>query len=248
MSERVQKILREWGIASRREAETMILAGKVKVNGIQVQLGDKANAQFDKIEVDGKVITDKQKPNLVYILLNKPKDVICTCEDPRNRKTVLDFLSPELRLGKGIHPIGRLDRNSTGALLLTNDGGLTLSLSHPRYHLPKTYLVSLAGNIPNNILKSWAEGFIWEGKLTLPADIEVIKRQKGKTQIKIILKEGRNRQIRRIAESFGYPVIQLHRTAISFLTLTKLAVGKYRFLNSSEVKQLYFDSQNFSQL
>ncbi len=246
MSERVQKILRQWGIASRREAETMILADRVKVNGIQVRLGDKANAQTDRIEVDGQIITDKQKPDLVYILLNKPKGVISTCEDPKNRKTVLDLLSPELRSGQGIHPVGRLDRNSTGALLLTNDGSLTLSLTHPRYHLPKTYLVGLKGNIPDVILQKWAEGFIWEGKRTLPADIIIKQRQADKTLLEIILREGRNKQIRGIAEHFGYPVIRLHRTAIGSLKLAKLTSGGYRFLKSSEVKQLKSNFKHFS--
>jgi pseudouridine synthase len=247
MSERIQKILREWGVASRRQAESLIREGRVKVNGIQVQLGDKANGKIDKIELDGQLITGKQKPNLVYILMNKPKGVICTCEDPQNRKTVLDLLSPELRSGQGIHLVGRLDRNSTGALLLTNDGLLTLNLTHPRYHLPKTYLVRLKGNIPDAMLQTWAEGFVWEGKQTLPADIIIKQRQANQTILEIVLREGRNRQIRGIAEYFGYPVTRLHRTAIGSLKLAKLVSGGYRFLTSAEVNQLKIHSQPFSQ-
>lgn len=237
MSERVQKIIREWGIASRREAEKMILSGRIKINGNLAKLGDKANAEIDKIELDGKIIT-QSKPNLVYILLNKPKGVICTCEDPRQRKTVLDLLPPQLKLGQGIHPVGRLDRNSTGALLLTNDGAFTLRLTHPRYHLNKTYNVWLAGNIPNRVLEKWSQGVMLEGKLTLPTDIVIKERKKNQTNIEIILREGKNRQIRRIAENLGYPVIKLHRTAIGTLKIAKLASGKYRFLDSSEVQQL----------
>lgn len=245
MSERVQKILREWGVASRREAEAMILAGRVKVNGVKVQLGEKADSKVDRIEVDGQLISNQQKPSLVYILLNKPKGVICTCEDPKNRKTVLDLLSTELRSSKGIHPVGRLDRNSTGALLLTNDGSFTLSLTHPRYHLPKTYSVWLTGSVPYHVLQEWATGIMCDGKLTMPADITIMDRKTDKTHIEIILREGRNRQIRRVAETLGYPVIKLHRTAIGSLKLAKLTFGKYRFLNSSEVKQLQSQKQSF---
>ena len=156
--------MREWGIASRREAEKIILAGKVKVNGHVITLGDKANPNKDKIEVDGKVLSRRNRPELVYILLNKPKGVVSSCDDPKKRKTVLDLLNPELQLGQGIHPVGRLDMDSTGALILSNDGGFTLSLTHPRYHLPKTYQVWLKGDMPDNLIKKWSEGFLWEGK------------------------------------------------------------------------------------
>lgn len=246
MSERVQKILREWGIASRREAENLIREGRIKVNGVLVNLGDQANPKTDKIELDGKTITGKEKPNLVYILLNKPKGIICTCEDPQNRQTVLDLLSPALKSGQGIHPVGRLDRNSTGALLLTNDGSFTLNLTHPRYHLPKTYLVGLIGNVSKAHLKQWAEGFMWEGKKTLPTTITIMEKQPNRTLIEIILTEGRNRQIRRIAEHFGYSVNRLHRTAIGSIKISKLTSGSYRFLTPSEVKQLQSDFKHFS--
>ncbi len=237
MTERVQKILREWGIASRREAEKMIIAGRIKINGNPVKLGDKADSETDKIELDGKIIA-QPKPNLIYLLLNKPKGVICTCEDPRQRKTVLDLLPPELKSGQGIHPVGRLDRNSTGALILTNDGSLTLKLTHPRYHLAKTYNVWLAGYVPNEVLQKWSQGVMLEGKLSLPAEITIKERQKDKTNIEIILREGKNRQIRRIAENFGYQVLKLHRTAIGSLKIAHLASAKYRFLSSSELHKL----------
>lgn len=236
--ERVQKILREWGIASRREGERMILEGRVKVNGVTVKLGDQANAQRDKIEIDGKIFSPKQKPSLVYLLLNKPKGYICTCNDPRQRKTVLDLLPSQLRSGYGIHPVGRLDRNSTGALILTNDGALTVSLTHPRYHHPKTYLVTLKGKMPDRLVQKWRDGFLWEGKKTLPADIIIYDRDEEKTQMQIVLREGRNRQIRRIAELFGYPVLSLHRSAIAFLTVSALSAGKYRHLTAAEIRQL----------
>ncbi|NCO76431.1 MAG: rRNA pseudouridine synthase [Cyanobacteria bacterium] len=238
MSERIQKILREWGIASRREAETMITEGRVKVNGVITQLGDKANAVQDKIEVDGKILSNDYRPRLIYFLLNKPKGYISTCEDPQGRKTVMDLLPPHLKSGKGIHPVGRLDRNSTGALLLTNDGSLTVKLTHPRYDLPKTYLVTLEGNIPNKIIQQWAEGFMWEGKQTLPAEITINKRSGNQTQMEIILREGRYRQIRRIAELFGYPVVSLHRKAIGTIKIASLSSGKYRTLTIPEMYNL----------
>ncbi|AUC60079.1 23S rRNA pseudouridine2605 synthase RluB [Cyanobacterium sp. HL-69] len=244
MVDRVQKILREWGIASRREAEKIILAGKVKVNGHVITLGDKANPNKDKIEVDGKVLSRRNRPELVYILLNKPKGVVSSCDDPKKRKTVLDLLNPELQLGQGIHPVGRLDMDSTGALILSNDGGFTLSLTHPRYHLPKTYQVWLKGDMPDNLIKKWSEGFLWEGKKTLPAQIVVKKRTVSKTLIEIVLHEGRNRQIRRIAELFGHPVIGLHRSAIAFIRLGNLGLGECRFLTASEVNKLSIIAHN----
>lgn len=238
MSERIQKILREWGIASRREAETMITDGRVKVNRVISQLGDKADVAKDIIQVDGKILSNDYRPRLVYLLLNKPKGYISTCNDPEGRKTVMDLLPPRLKSGKGIHPVGRLDRNSTGALLLTNDGSLTVSLTHPRYDLPKTYLVTLEGNIPNKIVQQWAEGFMWEGKQTLPTEIIINKRSGNQTQMEIILREGRNRQIRRIAELFGYPVVTLHRKAIDTIKISSLSSGKCRNLTTSEIYNL----------
>ena len=235
MIQRVQKILREWGVASRREAERMILAGRVNLNGIPVQLGDRADATKDKIEVDGVRLT--YRPTLIYILLHKPKGVVSTCKDPQKRKTVIDLLDPELRLGQGIHPVGRLDRNSSGALLLTNDGTLTLSLTHPRYHLPKTYQVWVEGYPPESSLQQWREGIILDNQKTLPAKVEVLTRKENKTLLKVVIKEGRNRQIRRICELLGFPVINLHRTAIGSIKLSFLPRGKYRFFRRLGVRQ-----------
>ena len=246
MSERIQKILRDWGIASRREAEKMILAGRINVNGIPCKLGDKADPDRDKIVVDNQELTRRYRPRLVYILLHKPKGYICTCDDPRNRKTVLDLLPPKLQKGKGIHPVGRLDRNSTGALLLTNDGALTMALTHPRYHQPKTYLVTLQGSMDDQKLTTWAKGFMWEGKKTLPADIILNERNSKHTKIKIILQEGRNRQIRNIGEYFGHPVLTLHRQSIGSLQVSSLPLGKYRLLTQTEINSLKKKLINYS--
>ncbi|GAB4229056.1 MAG: pseudouridine synthase [Stanieria sp.] len=256
MTERVQKILSQWGIASRRQAEKMILAGRVSLNGKVVKLGDKANLKVDRLEVDGRKIKPLNRPDLVYILLNKPAGVVSTCNDPQNRTTVLDLLPATLKEGQGIHPVGRLDLNSSGALLLTNDGDLTLTLTHPRYHLPKTYLVWIDGHPTDAELNLWRRGIYLSGRKTLPAQVRVVntairdgeetspslavKQNAENTLLEIIITEGRNRQIRRIAEQLGYQVLKLHRTAIGEISLQlpkqpMLLPGSYRYLQNKEV-------------
>ena len=219
MEERLQKILSQWGIASRREAEAMILAGRVRCNGTVVGLGQKADPESDAIEVDGKLIQPIHRPTPVYLLLHKPAGVVSTCDDPRGRPTVMDLLPPELRASQGIPPVGRLDADSTGALLLTNDGELTFVLTHPSHSISKTYQVWVQGEPPESVLQQWRQGVLLKGIKTRPAQIRVISQSSGETCLEIILKEGRNRQIRRIAQQLGYPVIQLHRTAIGPIEL-----------------------------
>ncbi|NES83202.1 MAG: rRNA pseudouridine synthase, partial [Moorea sp. SIO2B7] len=212
MVERVQKILSQWGIASRRQAEKMILAGRVRLNGNIVLLGQKADPSKDRLELDGRMIKISDRPQLIYLLLNKPSGVVSTCHDPRNRPTVLDLLPPQLQHGQGIHPVGRLDAESTGALILTNDGELTLTLTHPRYHLPKTYQVWVQGHPCESTLQVWRNGVILSGRKTLPAKVNIVKHSKEKTLLEIVLTEGRNRQIRRIANHLGFAVVNLHHT------------------------------------
>jgi 23S rRNA pseudouridine2605 synthase len=229
MDERVQKILAQWGIASRRQAEQMILAGRVLLNGNIVHLGQKANPDRDRIEVDGVPVKATNRPQLVYLLLNKPAGVVSTCSDPQARSKVLDLLPPKLRYGQGIHPVGRLDADSTGALLLTNDGKLTFCLTHP-----------VQGRPPEPILKAWRQGIILSGRKTMPAQVQVLDRAQDQTMLEVILSEGRNRQIRRTAEQLGYPVVGLHRTAIGSIQLQPpsepiLSVGCYRSLTNSEI-------------
>lgn len=244
MDERLQKILSQWGIASRRQAEQMILDGRVRLNGTVVHLGQKANPEQDQIEVDGVVVTPNNRPQLFYLLLHKPAGVVSTCRDPWNRKTVLDLLPADLQSGQGIHPVGRLDTESTGALLLTNDGDLTFYLTHPRHHIPKTYQVWVKGHPPEAVLQQWRRGIILSGKRTLPAQVHMIKRSDNQTLLEVILQEGRNRQIRRVAEQVGYPVVHLHRSAIGPVQLQSLPGGQYRFLEDTEVGSLrtYVDS------
>lgn len=248
MQERVQKILSQWGIASRRQAEEMILAGRVQVNGAPIQLGQKADPEYDRLEVDGIPLQTGSRPQPLYLLLHKPAGVVSTCQDPQGRTTVLDLLPPAVRSNSGIHPVGRLDGESTGALLLTNDGALTFYLTHPRHHIPKTYQVWVEGHPSVDALQQWQQGVNLEGRRTLPADITVLATQPHATLLEVVLREGRNRQIRRTAELLGHPVLQLHRTAIGPIRLqlpgqAPLPEGHYRPLQEFEIHflQTQFD-------
>lgn len=247
MHTRLQKILSQWGIASRRQAEKMIEQGRVRVNGRIVHLGDTANSEVDRIEVDGLLIQPTDRPELRYLLLNKPAGVVCTCSDPRGRRTVLDLL-PSSMQSQGIHPVGRLDFQTTGALLLTNDGELTFQLTHPKHGIAKTYEVWVKGHPPSSVLTAWRQGVMLDRSPTLPAEVRVLKKDLSahKTLLEVVLKEGRNRQIRRVAALLGYPVLDLHRRAIGPIKLrsrhnikkkgqAELSPGEYRPLTPKEV-------------
>jgi 23S rRNA pseudouridine2605 synthase len=251
VTERIQKILSKWGIASRRQAEKMILAGRVKLNDRIATLGDKADLNIDKLTVDGQVIQHHHRPTLIYLLLNKPLGVVSTCNDPQKRPTVIDLLPTYLKQGQGIHPVGRLDVNSSGALLLSNDGSFTLNLTHPRYHLPKTYHVWLDGCPTNQDLDIWRQGVMLFEQKTLPAKVRILQQKQTKTLLEIILIEGKNRQIRRVAKQLGFNVIALHRTAIASITLhtesgNYLFKGDYRHLTTEEVTFLQKTLKNKS--
>lgn len=235
MAERLQKIISRFGIASRREAEQMILASRVRLNGaIVTELGVKADPESDRIEVDGKLINKTHSPPKVYLLLNKPVATICTRYDPQGRRTVLDLLPPQYQ---HLYPVGRLDYNSSGALLLTNDGDLANHLTHPRHHIAKTYEVWVRGQIERAALQAWQTGVELDGRLTLPCDVKVMAQTSDRTQLQITLKEGRNRQIRRVADLLNHSVVALHRTAIAKISLGNLPIGKYRHLTELEVQQ-----------
>ena len=243
MEARLQKILAQWGIASRREAEEMIRQSRVCVNGVLAHLGQKVDPYQDKISIDGQPVIVQQRPSLIYLLLHKPVGVVSTCHDPQGRLTVLDLLPSELRAGWGIHPVGRLDVDSTGALILTNDGELTYGLTHPSHSICKTYRVVVQGHPPVRVLKRWSQGIFLEGRITRPAQVRLIESYIDQSCLEIVLQEGRNRQIRRIAEQLGYPVIKLHRTAIGSIQLKTsttvfLPSGKYRHLSADEISFL----------
>ena len=227
---RLQKIISESGLLSRRKADLLIKQSRVTLNGRQALIGDKADPHFGHILVDGKDLP--KKPTHKVFLLNKPHGVISTCQDNHGRKTILSLIPFNLRLG--LHPVGRLDSNSRGAILLTNNGDLTLRLTHPNYSHTKTYMVWVNGQPNQSILNKWRKGVVLDGKMTMPATIEVMQIRNKKTLLKVILKEGRNRQIRRIANLLGYPVQDLQRIEISNIKLNGLKEGDWRELNKNE--------------
>jgi 23S rRNA pseudouridine2605 synthase len=245
MEERLQKLLAQRGIASRRHSEQLIVEGKVRVNGQVAVLGQKANPDIDAIEVDGQVLGRAQRPDCIYILIHKPLGVVTTCDDPWGRPTVLDLLPPKYG-GIGLHPVGRLDAQTTGALLLTNDGALTFHLTHPAHHVSKTYQVLVSGDPSPDVLDQWRSGIVLEGKRTRPAIVQVLtpfNKNRNATLLEVILQEGRKRQIRLVAKTLRHPVLQLHRTQIASLGLVnsvgdQLAPGQYRILAPSEISPL----------
>ena len=251
MAARLQKILAQWGIASRRQSEQLILARRVLVNGEIAILGQTAEPGTDRIEVDGKLITLQGRPAPVYLLLNKPIGVISTCADPQGRQTVLELLPPQLRECEGIHPVGRLDIDSSGALLLTNDGELTFRLTHPSHSVGKTYEAWVEGHPTPATLAAWREGIDLDGQYTFPAEVRVIKQKDDRTLLSIVLTEGRNRQVRRVASQLGYPVLQLHRTKIGKISVDgELAIplGCYRSLKLAEIENLSTGASSKSRL
>jgi 23S rRNA pseudouridine2605 synthase len=249
MTARLQKILSQWGVASRRKAEQLILDGRVRVNGAVAKLGQTAEPTTDRIEVDGRLISVQSRPAPVYLLLNKPVGVVSTCFDPQGRPTVLELLPPQLRECEGIHPVGRLDIDSSGALLLTNDGELTFRLTHPRHSISKTYAVWVQGQPSTAVLTAWRNGIDLDEQYTLPAQVTVIDQKADRTLLKIVLTEGRNRQIRRVAIQLAHPVLHLHRTRIGNISIdgdhsidrlrqNSVSIGCYRHLQLAELQSL----------
>lgn len=231
MEQRLQKIMAKAGYGSRRANEKIIRQGRVRVNGRVVRLGDKADPQTDHITVDGEPI-ELEEP--VYIMLNKPKGVLSSTEDDEERTTVLDLVDIEGH----IYPVGRLDKPSEGLILLTNDGKLAHRLTHPRYEHDKLYDVTVDGQIPDEALRQWRGGLRLGDKMTAPAEVEVVERASDYTRLRITLREGRKRQIRRIAALFGHPVRRLFRQAIGPLQIGDLPPGRWRHLTKEEVQSL----------
>ena len=239
--ERLQKIISRAGLMSRREAENFILAGKVSVDGkIISELGTKADLQKNKICVEGKELTFAEKK--VYILLNKPRGYISTAKDDRGRRTVLDLVTG---ITERIYPVGRLDYDSEGLLLLTNDGELMNKLLHPKYKIAKTYRAKILGNISQENLKKLCEGIELEDGLTAPAKFSLIGAGKNFSTVEITIHEGRNRQIRRMFAAVGHEVISLRRIKFAGVTLKNLPVGKFRSLTEEEIFSLYKKAENF---
>jgi pseudouridine synthase len=228
---RLQKYLSIAGICSRRHGEELILAGKVWVNGkIVTELGTRVDPSTDTVEIDGKPVLERQR--MVYIALNKPGGYVTSCEQP-GEKLVMDLMN----IPERIYPIGRLDKDSTGLLLLTNDGPLHHRLSHPSFDHEKEYVVTLAAPISDSALQKMAQGLLLSGKHTRPAEIHRISLRR----FRIILKEGKNRQIRRMVQKVGQEVVGLHRIRIAGIRLGKLDPGKWRFLDPGEIEVLTAD-------
>ncbi len=233
--DRLQKVIAQAGIASRREAETMISEGRVIVNGAVVsEQGIKVDPAKDHIKVDGKRLKPPSKK--VYILLNKPKRCITTRHDPEGRPTVMDFISD---VKDRISPVGRLDYETEGLLLLTNDGDLANALMHPKNEVEKTYWAKVRGHLSEETLLKIARGGISlpTGK-TAPCKIRALHQTQENAWVELILHEGKKREIRRVLERVGHPVVKLKRVAYAFLKIRGLALGKYRYLTSFEIKKL----------
>ena len=229
---RLQKLIAAAGICSRRHAEALLQQGRVQVNGRTAQLGDRANPDTDDIRLDGEPLRPAAPP--LVLLLNKPAGVVSSCHDPEGRPTVLDLLPPELARGQGLHPVGRLDAASRGALLLSNDGALTLRLTHPRFAHRKRYRVWVQGQPSADSLARWRAGVPLDGRPSLPVAVKLLGHRRGNTELELELREGRNRQIRRTAELLGHPVLDLQRTAIGAIGLGALPEGRWRRLDPQE--------------
>lgn len=236
MEERLQKIMANAGVASRRKCEQLILDGKVEVNGeVVTALGVKADPATDIITVNGKAIT--ANANKVYAAFHKPKGVITSMSDPEGRKTVLDFIKG---IGGRVYPVGRLDYDTEGLLLLTNDGDLANMLMHPRHHVAKTYHATVKGIPHGDLLEKLRAGIQLEDGMTQPAEVEYhdVDMERQSATISITIYEGRNRQVRRMFEAIGHPVVKLKRVQFGNIFLQGIPRGKFRHLTKSEVNEL----------
>jgi 23S rRNA pseudouridine2605 synthase len=231
---RLQKILSQAGISSRRAAETMIRQGRISVNGRVVkELGTRADPNRDKIAIDGRPLHTAQ--TVVYLALNKPTGVVTTLSDPEGRPTVRDLLG---RVRQRVFPVGRLDFHSAGLLLLTNDGELAQRLTHPRYGVRKTYRVKVKGKVTPEQIERLSKGVALRDGVSAPAQVRIVDAAERKTWLEITLAEGKNRQVRRMCEAVGLPVEKLSRIAFGPLKLRKLETGAVRPLTEGEVRKL----------
>ncbi len=230
---RLQKYMADCGVASRRKAEDMIRAGRVKVNGITANIGDKIDPKKDKVSVNGRKLTHEEGP--VYLMLHKPRGFVTTMSDEMGRKCVAELVSD---VNNRIYPVGRLDRDSEGLLLMTNDGAFANAMMHPKHHVPKTYRVTVRPSVTEQQLTAITVGMVIDGQRTAPAEVHVIQREEGRVVLEIILYEGRNREIRKMCESLGLEVARLKRIAVGGVKLGMLQQGKWRMLTPVEVKKL----------
>lgn len=233
--ERLQKVIANLGYTSRRNAEELILAGKVKVNGNVVsELGTKV-AKGDTIQVENTILDNNK--NYEYYLLYKPREVITSSHDEHGRKTVIDLIDTKTR----IYPVGRLDYDTTGLLILTNDGELTNKLTHPSNNIPKKYIAKVSGIVNGYAVKKLSSGIVIDGKKTAKARVKVksIDKKNNKSLVEITIHEGRNHQVRKMFEAVGYDVLKLKREEYANLNLKGLKSGEYRKLTNKEIAILY---------
>ncbi|MBA3532037.1 MAG: rRNA pseudouridine synthase [Ardenticatenales bacterium] len=234
MEERLNKVLARAGLASRRGADELIEAGRVTVNGqVVTELGLKVDIGADDIRLDGERIRAERGPDR-YVALYKPRHVITTVSDPYDRPTVMDFVQE----GERLFPVGRLDGNSEGLLLLTNDGELANQLAHPQYEHEKEYRVKISGTPSEKALKAWREGVWLEDGRTQPAHVTIESSSGPSSWVRFVLKEGKNRQIRRMVEAFNHKIFYLIRTRMGPITLGDMKPGEWRYLSAKEMEAL----------
>ncbi|PRR81082.1 pseudouridine synthase [Clostridium vincentii] len=234
MEERLQKYMASCGIASRRKCEEIILLGKVKVNGIVInELGTKVNPDLDKVEYNDNIILPEG--NKVYIMLNKPEGYITSVKDEKGRETVMDIVKVKER----IYPIGRLDYDSSGLLILTNDGDIYNKIIHPRVEIDKKYIAIVEGEFKKEELAEFENGIdIGAGYITAPAKIKLVRYDFDESTVELIIHEGKNRQIRKMCQAVNHEVITLKRTSIGDLKLGQLKKGEYRNLTAEELNYI----------
>jgi len=234
MEVRLQKLIAGTGLASRRKSEELITAGRVMVNGkVVTELGTKVDPARDHVKVDGKHLSAAQP--FVYLMLHKPKNVMSTLDDPGGRTTVKDFLRG---VSVRVFPVGRLDFDSEGLMLLTNNGDLAQALLHPRYHVPKTYLIKVKGVLSDDEIKRLEEGVRLDDGMTSPAHVKKVRKVEANSWLEITIREGRKHQVKRMLESVGHPVIKLLRIKMGPLVLGNLEPGEFRFLTDREANAL----------
>jgi 23S rRNA pseudouridine2605 synthase len=232
-AERLQKILARAGVASRRKAEELILAGRVRVDGeVVTELGTRADPRSSRVELDGKKLVAEP---LVYGVLHKPRGMVSTLSDPEGRPTVRQLLA---RIGARVVPVGRLDFHTSGALLFTNDGDFAAKLAHPSTKAPKVYVAKVKGSLDEQHLTRWCESIEIDGRRTRPADVRVLRDEGDKTWLEITLREGRNRQVRRLGDHAGTPVMRLARISQAGITSEGLRPGQWRWLTVDELTAL----------
>lgn len=230
---RLQKIIADSGICSRRKAEELIAQGRVKINGRPCKVGDKADPIKDIVSIDGERVVFERKKTYRYIMLNKPRGYVTTMSDELDRKCVTELLDG---VDARVYPIGRLDKNSEGLLLFTNDGNFANEIMHPSKHVTKTYRVTVRPDVDDEVLVKLSEGVVIDGRKTLPCTVLVLDKQPGRTVLQMTISEGRNRQIRKMCEAVGLEVARLKRTAVGPIKLGMLKPGTWRDLKPEELR------------